>query len=522
MLPPNKTSKLSEMEDHLTTEVFREEAIAKLSSAVQIRTVSFDDMGLVGEDERWDDFFDFHDYLERAFPLLHATLHKEIVNELGLVYTWEGSDSKLKPTLLMAHQDVVPVPDDTAQEWTHAPFGGEYYDGYVWGRGASDCKNTLIASMSAIEQLINAKYEPRRTVILAFGFDEEISGSQGALQISDVLLKRYQEKGIAVIIDEGTPIFRDVFGSAFAFPGVAEKGYIDVTIIVRMDGGHSSIPPPHTGIGVMSELITQIEENPYSPNLDTKNPTLALLQCASEHSPKFPAELRKLLENHPPFSPQPDDVFKIHKPETLGKDELAEALAQLSATIKYLMTTSVAVDVINGGVKVNALPERTVANINHRINVGSSSKDVKAKLTDLAKTMAEKHNLTLNCFNDGEESPRSITLIEEDRTLEPSPLAPTHIDKVTPYFILAGTTRGMYGEEVFVSPGMATGNTDTRHYWKLTNHIFRYVPGWDKDEPDGLNNVHTVNERISVTAHVNTVRWYSMFIRNMDEADLVT
>lgn len=36
----------------------------------------------------------------------------------------------------------------------------------------------------------------------------------------------------------------------------------------------------------------------------------------------------------------------------------------------------------------------------------------------------------------------------------------------------------------------------------------------------GIGNIHTVNERTSVKAHIAAVRWFSMFVRNMDEADL--
>jgi len=66
-----------------------------------------------------------------------------------------------------------------------------------------------------------------------------------------------------------------------------------------------------------------------------------------------------------------------------------------------------------------------------------------------------------------------------------------------------------------------TGNTDTRYYWDLTRHIFRFAPGFDPADEQGLGNgIHTVNERVSVKNHVNTVRWFTLFVRNMDEADL--
>ena len=75
----------------------------------------------------------------------------------------------------------------------------------------------------------------------------------------------------------------------------------------------------------------------------------------------------------------------------------------------------------------------------------------------------------------------------------------------------------MYGKDLVVSPGLMTGNTDTRYYWNLSDNIFRYGPGWDRDQV-GLGNIHTVDEKVGVTAHVDTAKWMAAWIRNVDEA----
>ncbi|KAI0166918.1 carboxypeptidase S [Hypoxylon sp. FL1284] len=500
---PSQNPALSEMDHYITSPAFVNDTVARMVGAVQIPTPTYDDLGPIGEDERWDVMFEFAAYLEKTFPLISSTLKLEKVNTHGLLYTWEGSDESLLPNVLMAHQDVVPVAESTIDQWTHPPFSG-YFDGrFIWGRGSSDCKNNLIGIMEAVELLIDAGFTPKRTLILSFGFDEEISGAAGAGHLARELVSRYGKDGAAVIVDEGAGTVT-TWGTTFAQPAVAEKGYIDVEIILRMPGGHSSIPPAHNGIGVMSELITLIEANPYEPHLHSENPFLSLLQCASAHAPKFPSKLKKLLPSH--------------NGETCSKkDKLALEAAKLGDEVKYLFTTSLAPDVISGGVKSNALPERTRVLVNHRINVGDSSADVKAKITKLADQIADKYNLTVHAFNDEPETPRSITL--NAKTLEPAPVTPTSVDGVTPYSVLSGTTRAIYGEEIIVAPGIMTGNTDTKEYWDLTTHIFRYVPGWDP-EVEGLGGIHTVDEKLSVNAHIKGVQWYSAWIRNVDEADL--
>jgi Gly-Xaa carboxypeptidase len=507
LLPVKKTEALDRLEEYILSAKFGNETVSRMAGAIQIPSESYDDLGPVGEDKRWDTMYDVAAYLEKTFPLVHSKLGLEKINTHGLLYTWKGSDESLKPTVLMAHQDVVPVAASTVNQWTHPPYSG-FFDGkFIWGRGASDCKNTLIGILESVELLLDAGFEPKRTVILSFGFDEESSGKQGAGRLSEALLEHYGPDSIGIIVDEGggtTP----VWGTYFVSPGIAEKGYIDVDVIVRMPGGHSSVPPPHNGIGVMAELITLVENNRYQPHLAEENPFLGVLQCGAAYGPEFPSKWKKLLPSNGKANPR-------------KKQKLANEVAESSDSFKYLFTTSVAVDIIGGGVKANALPERTTALINHRVNVGEHTSDVQKHLTKLAAQVATKYNLTLHAFNGEEETPSSITLSSERRfPLEPAPVTPTRIDTLTPYTVLSGTIRALYGEDRIVAPALMTGNTDTRYYWDLTKHIFRYSPGFDPEDDGTLGSIHTVDERLSLLNHVNVVRWYTLFLRNIDEAEL--
>jgi Gly-Xaa carboxypeptidase len=515
---------------------YRNASIERLSGAVQVQTESFDDLGAIGEDPRWDVMYDFAKYLKTTFPLVHKSLKLEKVNTHGLLYTWTGSDESLQPTLLMAHQDVVPVLKDTISEWTHPPWSG-YYDGeFIWGRGASDCKNTLIASLEAVTALLEAGFEPKRTVLLSFGFDEECSGRQGAAQLAPFIESRYGKDGVAIIVDEGST-FEEVWGTLFAKPGTGEKGYVDVDVLVKMPGGHSSIPADHTSIGALSEFIVEVESSQYETRLELINPYLQQLQCGRAFSPDFPSSLKKeLTKREAKDAPAGRRLGGCQK----GKQEdgLALEAARLGGPpIKYLMQTSQAVDIVGGGVKVNALPERAVVTINHRINVGDTAEVVMNKLTAAAEKIAKRHNLTVSAFENNPsqmtkiESARSITLTTRHAPLPVAPITPAKVpsassDAATPFSVLAGTTRALYGEDVVVAPGIMTGNTDTRYYWDLTRHIFRFSPGYDrsvdksKEGNGGLGKIHTVDERVSVAAHVQAVKWYWLFLRNMDEAKL--
>ncbi|CAI4052457.1 hypothetical protein SUVZ_15G0050 [Saccharomyces uvarum] len=106
---------------------FKIDSIKKLSGAIQIPTEIYDVSPHPDDDlEHYSEFFKLHKYFEETFLLVHSHLKVEKVNKLGLLYTWEGTDSSLKPILFMAHQDVVPVNRELWDTWDYPPFSGHY------------------------------------------------------------------------------------------------------------------------------------------------------------------------------------------------------------------------------------------------------------------------------------------------------------------------------------------------------------------------------------------------------------
>lgn len=199
----------------------------------------------------------------------------------------------------------------------------------------------LLAQYEALSILIKKGWRPRRTVILAHGFDEETTGRQGARKIAPYLESVYGKDSMLMLIDEGDENAR-LFGTAFALPATTsvqfhfamlghegsirlilnidmawdwtnkfcaadpnvysgqknrEKGYLDVLVRVGTPGGHSSIPPQHTSIGIISETITAIEAKMHPPNFDgPRDPILRFLICASQYGKTFPKHLRRLID----------------------------------------------------------------------------------------------------------------------------------------------------------------------------------------------------------------------------------
>lgn len=373
-----------------------------LGGAVQIPTVTYDDMALdPSKDERFEIFDHFHDYLNQTFPLFHAKARLTKVNRYGLLYELPGSDQSLKPALYAGHQDVVPVPPDTEARWSHKPFGGFYDEesDLLWGRGSSDDKNMLIAIFEAFEQLQKEGFENKRTILFASGFDEEVGGKRGAAKLAETFAQRYgTDKPFEFILDEGGLGIGTAQDGKLdvALPAVGEKGYADVVISITTEGGHSSVPPDHTAIGLLSKMLVQLESKPFNPTLSAHNPILTHLICMADalddHERRLPTANAEKAPASPGFRLDRSLRKLLRKPHKWDKAAWRISKEGTRAE-RYVIQTSQAIDVISGGAKANALPESASATVNHRISVDSNVKEVLDSIERIIAGVAAEYDV---------------------------------------------------------------------------------------------------------------------------------
>ena len=254
-----KAATLKSRQMDIKPEVLFSEAVdaaaKRLSGAVSIKTVSERDP---------DNFRALVTLIETSFPKIHGQLERKIIGGAALLYTWKGSDESLLPVILMAHTDVVPIAPGTEKDWTYPPFSGNIENGYIWGRGTLDCKVSVMAILESVEWLIGKGFSPARTVYLAFGHDEEVGGPNGAFKIAE-FLKQQQIKA-QWVLDEGGMIYSDDMAGVekpVALLGIAEKGYMTLKLSVETKGGHSSMPPAETAIGILSKAIYKLERDQF-------------------------------------------------------------------------------------------------------------------------------------------------------------------------------------------------------------------------------------------------------------------
>lgn len=492
---------------------FRKSSIKKISGAVQVPTEVLNTLidpsevdtieELLEIEPSWGQFLKLHDYLEKTFPLVHKHLKLEKVNKLALVYTWEGSNKDKKPLLLAAHQDVVPVQTSTLDQWKFPPFQGEYEDGFLYGRGASDCKNLLLGLFETAELLLNeGQFKPERTIVFAFGYDEETAG-QGAVHISKHLKKRYGSDSFIQIFDEGDSGFDDVEGVKVISPNVGEKGHLDSTVELFTPGGHSSVPPDHTSVGILAKLISNIEDVQFESLITNVNPTLNYLQCVAEHSKSIPESLKS-------------NILRAH----LDQKANQKVIEYLSETPegKYKITTSQAVDIFFGGFVPNALPEEASFLLNLRIAVEESVESTSRKILDQILEISNRFDLGVIFQGETLVKPTkkgyfNYTLSGE---LEPAPVTPINGGS---WDVYSGALRYLYEDLIFpkqkgefiVAPSILIGNTDTKSYWDLSRNIFRFSPGIP-----GSSNIHSVDENLIFDNHLQIIAFYYYYIQVID------
>jgi len=438
-------------------------AIDKLARAIRVKTISYSDTNTIDLER----YAEFETLLENDFPLVHKHLEKTRLSTFGLLYKWPGTNTALKPILLLAHFDVVPPGDDTL--WAHPPFSGHVDESHIWGRGAQDIKIALISTLEAVETLLAEKFVPERSVYIATGGDEEIDGRLGAGQIA----ARLEEEGVQLefLIDEGGIIASGMISQCkkpVALVGIAEKGYLNLELGIKGKSGHAAMPPRRTTLGILGAAMARIEKNPFPARM-----TGAVRQCFEHIAPYTSFFNRLIFANFWLFGGLLKFIF-AKKPNT-----------------DALIRTTQALTMAEGSQKENVLPESARAIVNIRILPGETIESVAARMKRVVADPAI------------EIAPQSARIPNDPLTESPTD-APG-------FKQIAAAVRSLV-DDVVVAPFLVTASTDSKHFRNLTNAIYRFTPVvfTSKD----LEGIHGVDEKISLENYNLCINFFKLLIVN--------
>jgi acetylornithine deacetylase/succinyl-diaminopimelate desuccinylase-like protein len=298
-----------------------------------------------------------------AKRLIEAGFPKQDVVVLGpndrkgnMVARYRGkAGSKLKPILIIAHLDVV---EAKREDWSTDPFRFVEKDGYFYGRGTQDMKDSDAIAVADFVRMKQEGFVPDRDLILALTADEENGTSNGV----DWLLKNHRE-----LIDAEFALNPDAGGVRPDKPQIVgfeatEKLYGDYQVLATNPGGHSSLPVADNAIYHVANALTALQKwtFPFELNPVTRE---YFAQMAKIESGQTAADLRAILAT-------PPDAKAV------------ERLSQDTHMNSVMRTTCVAT-MLSGGHAPNALPGRAEANVNCRIFPGHSQEEIRLQLVKL-------------------------------------------------------------------------------------------------------------------------------------------
>ncbi len=433
-------------------------AALHLSSAIQIKTVSYGDTLPIDTAE----FKKFRVFLETTYPTVHQKLPRQIFSEFSYVFTWVGKNPSLKPYVIMAHMDVVPVEAIAEKNWTVPSFSGMIKGDTIWGRGAIDDKASAISIFEAAEQLLKENFQPERTIYLCFGHDEEVAGKRGAAKISAWFME--QQIHPALVLDEGGQIDTEHFKDLkrpVAVIGVGEKGFVNIDLVVEKPGGHSSMPQTETAIDILNNAIVKIREHQMPARI-----TDPIHQMFQRIGPGGSFVNRMALSNL-----------------WLFKGMLISQLEKTKETNAFVHTTLVPT-IVKAGIKDNVIPSIAKATFNSRILPGETSDDV----VNFVKQAIHDERVSVK--------KQTISLMEPSSTTSADHPMFKKIEDITYKTV----------SNVIASPYLVIGGTDSRYFRGFSEAVVNFIPMTD------AKGFHGIDERIPVSDLKRIIFFYKMLM----------
>lgn len=194
---------------------------------------------------------------------LQAEMIESAPGRASVVCRIVGADRRKGALLLHAHLDVVPA---EPADWTHPPFEGVIEDGYLWGRGAIDMKDTVAVFLAVARHLGRTGTVPPRDLVFLFVADEEAGGVFGSKHL----------------VAERTDVFENVTeaigeGGGFSFPideqrrlypiENAQRGQAWLRLTATGRAGHGSSPNSENAVTRIADAISAIGHHQFAYHL---------------------------------------------------------------------------------------------------------------------------------------------------------------------------------------------------------------------------------------------------------------
>jgi carboxypeptidase PM20D1 len=400
-----------------------------------------------GDKTAEEPLFRFQNFLLENFPSFNKTAERWVLSPYSVVYRLQGSESG-DAVLFLAHYDVVPAEKD---KWNGDPFSAEIKDGFIYGRGSLDMKSVLISVAEAAETLCRENLKPKRDIWFVFSGDEERTGILGAGVTAEWFEKRGQR--FDFIIDEGTPVaekqIKDI-ASPLALVSIEEKGYLSLKLSVSQEPGHSSRPPKVQAAAVLGRALCKIAKKQFPFRFGTTTEAFF-----TQIAPMVPGIQGFFMRHARAFKPL---FFKA---------------AANNPDVASMLHTTTAITQLKGSAAENVMPSQVDAVINIRLlspwTTETACRFIKKAIND--------ERVSISIYGMASNPVMACKNYEQDGWVQ----IKTALEEAWP--------------GIPVIPFIMTAVTDSRHYQKLCNSTFRFIPY--KLDSKELSGIHGHDERIS-------------------------
>jgi carboxypeptidase PM20D1 len=278
------------------------------------------------------------------------------------------------------------------------------------------------------------------------------------------------------VLDEGSPIAENQvkgIDTSLALVSIEEKGNLSLNLTVEQQPGHASRPPKIQAAAILARALCRIDKKPFPYRL---SPTVLAFFCS----------IGRLISGVQGFVMRHARFFSIVFKSLFFK------LAAVSPTTEAMLKTTVAMTMLEGSSADNVMPSQVRAVINLRLLYPWT---IEAATAFIKKAINDKR-VQISYYEPGSNpvpAPRYLNLNTEDGWLKIQSV----IAQVWP--------------DVPLMPFIMVAISDSRHYQKLSNNIFRFSP--QKLDADELNRIHGHDERISEKNLHNELSFYSKLMR---------
>jgi acetylornithine deacetylase/succinyl-diaminopimelate desuccinylase-like protein len=257
----------------------------------------------------------------------------------NVVARLKGNGSK-RPILLMGHTDVVGVERD---KWTVDPFAGVIKDGYLFGRGSSDDKDSAAAALEVVVLLHRLKIPLDRDVIYLAEAGEEGTSRVGmGYMVGEHWDKIDAEYALA---EGGTASVRD--GKVkYVAVAATEKVGRGLRLVARGTSGHGSQPRLDNPIVHLAAAVAKV--GAYQAPMRLNEITRTFFQRMAAIS-------------------SPDEAFLLsHLEDPVAGPMAQEILRRTRIQYNSMLRTSISPNIIKGGFRSNVIPAEAEATLDVR------------------------------------------------------------------------------------------------------------------------------------------------------------